>query len=292
LLTDAALPNHGKVLIVGGDATGGSAELYDPVTETFTATGNATGAMTGHTATLLNTGQVLIVAAGSTVAAELYDPASDTFIATGDLTYGRRGHTATLLLDGRVLIAAGGTNAGELYDPTKGTFTATGLTSAVSFSGAMATRLTDGTVLVANAANSGSAEIFDPATETFAPVGNLITVVDGATASLRNDGTVLVAGGYWWKSFYGSCSNPNTECSGRYSHQVRVSTALAQSFAPESQGYTATGSLNVARNGHTATVLADGSTVLITGGAQYTASPSFHPTSAGHTVLSSAELFK
>ena len=68
--------------------------------------------------------------------------------------------------------------------------------------------------------------------------------------------------------------------------------ALTQSFAPESQGYTATGSLNEAREGHTATVLADGSTVLITGGTRYWVSPINHPTTAYYSVLSSAELFK
>jgi hypothetical protein len=300
LLTDAALPNHGKVLIVGGDSGDGgtSAELYDPVTEIFTAAGNATGVMIGHTATLLtdaalpNHGKVLLVAGGGTVAAELYDPASGTFTATGDLNYARTGHTATLLLDGRVLIAAGGTNGAELYDPANGTFKVTGPMSRVRSAGAMATRLADGSVLVAGTDNT--AEIFDPATGTFALVGELLSGVEGATASLRNDEAVLVAGGWWWKTFYGSCSNPNTECRSHHYGRpdVRVSTTLAQSFAPESQGFTATGSLTAARHEHTATVLADGSTVLITGGVQYTASPNYHPTSAGHTVLSSAELFK
>jgi hypothetical protein len=291
LLTDAALPNYGKVLIVGGNAGVNYAELYDPGTGIFTATGSTTGVWYGgHTATLLKTGQVLLVGGYSTHAAELYDPASGTFTATGDLTYGRVGNTATLLLDGRVLIASGGSNVAELYDPAKGTFTATEPAPQGGFSGALATRLSDGTVLVAE--TSGLAEIFDPATGTFAPAGELLLGVAGATASLRGDGTVLVAGGFSRKRFYGSCANPNTECSSQRDPHVRVSTTLAQSFAPESQGYTATGSLNVARNGHTATVLADGSTVLITGGTQYTASPSSRPTSAGHTVLSSAELFK
>lgn len=291
LLSNAALPNHGKVLIVGGDATGTSAELYDPASGTFTTTGSATGVLTGHTATLLNNGRVLIVAGQSTTAAELYDPASGRFTATGNLTFARNGHTATLLLDGQVLIAAGGTNGAELYDPQTGTFTPTGNMNVVR-SQATATRLQDGTVLVAGP--GATAELYDPAVGTFVLVGEPLSGVDGATASLRKDGTVLIAGGSQWTAFYGSCILPSTECRYGFGRQpyVRLSVALAQSFAPESQGFTATGSLNAARNGHTATVLADGSTVLITGGAQYTASPSYHPTSARHTVLSSAELYK
>ena len=292
LLSNAASPNHGKVLIVGGDATGTSAELYDPASGTFTATGSATGVLTGHTATLLNNGRVLIVAGQSTTAAELYDPASGTFTATGDLTFARNGQTATLLLDGRVLIAAGGTNGAELYDPQTGTFTPTGNMSVVR-SKTTATRLQDGTVLVAGPAGT-AAELYDPAAGTFALVGEPLSDVDGATASLREDGTVLIAGGSLWKAFYGSCILHFTECRYGYPRRayVRESVALAQSFAPESQGFTATGSLNAARNEHTATVLADGSTVLITGGAQYIASPSYYPTSARHIVPSSAELYK
>ena len=63
-------------------------------------------------------------------------------------------------------------------------------------------------------------------------------------------------------------------------------------FAPESGGFVATGSLITARDGHTATLLVDG-TVLITGGTQHA-----HVCGRGglcrgsDTVLSSAELFK
>jgi hypothetical protein len=290
LLTNASLPNYGKVLIVGGESTGSSAELYDPATGIFTVTGSATGMLAGHTATLLASGKVLLVAGQGTVSAELYDPATGTFAATGDLNVVRIGHTATLLLDGRVLIAGGATNSAELYDPASGTFTETGLLSRLQRGGATATRLTDGTVLVAGP--DDTAEIFDPTAGIFTLAGDLAGSL-GATASLRKDGTVLVAGGWSPVRFYGSCSERgHYVCGGpHWAPTMPRSFALTQSFAPESQGYTAAGSLNVARHGHTATVLADG-TLLITGGAHSWLSPSNHPTTASYYVLSSAELFK
>jgi hypothetical protein len=79
------LPN-GKVLVAGGlgapDVASGpqpslsSAELYDPASGTFTATGSMTTARDSFTATLLPNQKVLIAgganAAGALSSAELY----------------------------------------------------------------------------------------------------------------------------------------------------------------------------------------------------------------------------
>jgi hypothetical protein len=130
--TATLLPN-GKVLVAGGralscgelcdDAPTNSALLYDPATEKWTSTGNLNTVREGHTATLLSSGNVLVVG-GSDPGnrAELYDPATGTWSITASLNTARSGYSATLLLNGKVLVAAGISGSGfentaELYDP-------------------------------------------------------------------------------------------------------------------------------------------------------------------------------
>ena len=54
----ATLLQNGQVLIAGGETA--SAELFNPSTGAFTATGSMTVSRSGHTATLLPDGRVLI----------------------------------------------------------------------------------------------------------------------------------------------------------------------------------------------------------------------------------------
>jgi hypothetical protein len=135
-----------------------------------------------------------------------------------------------------------------------------------------ATLLVDGTVLITGPDNT--AELFSPGTETFSVVGELITPGSSATATRRNDDTVLVAGGH---SSFGRGGT--------------ASWATAELFAPESGGFVAMGSLIQARDGHTATRLADG-TVLIAGGTFHQRICDGRSCGSLSTVLSSAELFK
>ena len=65
------LLSDGRVLVAGGRSDT-SAEIYDPTTGTFTATGSMTVVRTGPTATLLGNGKVLVAGGNDLGSAELY----------------------------------------------------------------------------------------------------------------------------------------------------------------------------------------------------------------------------
>ena len=161
------LPN-GKVLIAGGYNGNylASAELYDPVTRTFSPTKAMQTARSGHVAVRLPSGKVLLaggVGVGWTFLrnAEVYDPATNTFTATGDMAAARESHTATLLENGKVLIAGGHKgrraemtiySSAEIYDPATGRFNATGEMTRVRHKHG-AVLLADGRVLIVGEAD-------------------------------------------------------------------------------------------------------------------------------------------
>ncbi len=202
------LPN-GRVLIVGGIERNGvmqpSAELFDPATRLFTATGRPLVQHGwGVSATLLPNGKVL-VAGGSTgcespcytASAELYDPVAATFAPTGKMTLPRAEARAALLRTGEVLLV-GGTPViesnpvltAELYHPSTGTFTSLGTTHLSDATQVIL--LNDGRALVVG---SSGTDLYDPATGHFTSTGRMTLPRSKFGGALLPDGRVLIVGG-------------------------------------------------------------------------------------------------
>jgi hypothetical protein len=299
----ATLLPDGRVLVVAGDTSnapslgrGGTVELYDPSTGTWSLTGSLSVTRCCHSATLLQTGKVLVAGGfelggfhqDTVKSAELYDPATGAWSFTGSLNVARYWHSATLLQDGRVLVA-GGSNDGdleftlrdaELYDPVAGTWSPTAF---LNTSGVLntATLLPSGKVLVAGGyiprflnglsspISSNKAQLYDPAAGTWGQTGDLNSGRDSHTATLLPNGGVLIVGGEAWHGQYPSI-------------QLEI-LGGAESYDPNIGAWTSTSSLNTARSRHTATLLRDGR-VLVAGGV-------IVGLTFASTTLNSAELY-
>jgi len=273
----------GRVLICGGTVNanvGGvlaSAELYDPGSHRFVATGSMTVARQGHTITMLRDGRVLITGGARNIgfrselsSAEIYDPATGTFSATGSMTTPREGHTATMLRDGRVLIVGGSDNgihaldSAEIYDPARGAFSATGHLNQPRVA-QVAALLHSSKVLIAGGGRGGmpggyisydTAELYDPATGRFATMRARMKFDRvGAAAVLLNDSRVLIVGGKSGRIVTGR--HPN----------LRSLTPLssAEIYDPESSSFIRTSDMSATHFLPTATLLDNGQ-VLVVGG--------------------------
>lgn len=193
-------PNEGKILIAGGSNSErlSSTELYDPVANTFSPGPNMNAERASHTATEItsgpNSGKILFAGGNSELAStELYDPSLNMFVKGPDMSVPREGHTATEITSGpnkgRVLLVGGGNHEStlastELYDPTANTFarpadTATMNIPRVSHTATVVGAGSNaGKVLIAGGGNTdqkgnfnvlSSTQLYDPATNTFAP---------------------------------------------------------------------------------------------------------------------------
>ena len=231
----ATLLPSGKVLVAGGFIPAvpawtaqptATAEVYDPVTGTWSRTGSMSIGREMHTATLLPSGKVLVAGgltgvpgetAEATATAEVYDPATGSWTPTGRMNIGRLHHTATLLSSGKVLIAGGqwqrppdhsnpnavifgNMAAAEVYDPVTGVWSPTGSMS-VSRSLHAATLLPSGKVLVTGGKpkfvgpSTEAAEMYDPSTGTWTPTSSMSAARAQHTATLLRHAGVLVVGG-------------------------------------------------------------------------------------------------
>jgi Kelch motif/Galactose oxidase, central domain len=225
----ARLPD-GRVLIAGGlndNSYFANALIFDPATNSFSVVGSPgivpIGLMStprfDDVAAPLPDGRVLIaggspdgISSDVLASAEVFNPATQTFSSAGigSMSTPRAGAVAAPLPDGRVLIAGGyhgATNAlpsAEVFDPATNSFSATGIGSmTTSREGGVAAPLPDGRVLIAGGLDNAeaflsSAEVFNPATNSFSSlgIGSMSTPRLHAAAAPLPDGRVLVAGGY------------------------------------------------------------------------------------------------
>lgn len=174
----ATLLANGQVLLAGGvagssimdDVTTATAELFDPATNSWSATGSMTKKRRRHTAVLLASGKVLVVGglAGPDMnpspvrGAELYDPALGTWSDAGDPGSARISASLTALPDGHVLLAGG----------------ADGVSGDSGIHGLLAT-----------------ASLFVPATRTWQPAGTMSTGHRDHFGLVTPAGKLLVIGG-------------------------------------------------------------------------------------------------
>jgi hypothetical protein len=181
-----------------------------------------------------------------------------SFSSTGAMNQARLIAAAAPLASGKVLVAGGNSQTGplataEVYDPATGAWSLTAgpMTEARTYH--TATLLPSGLVLVAGGARPrngppdvlATAELYDPATDTWSPTGPMNVARLQHTATLLASGKVLVAGG-----------NSQTGA-----------LATAEVYDPATGTWTLTaGPMNEGRGAHTATSLSSGQ-VLLAGGA-------------------------
>ncbi len=285
--------SDGRVLVAGGytGSTGAAAfvaaaEIYDPATNSWAATGSLALARTNHsasgpiaTATIGTTtvANGVLVAGGSiwntttnrgdvTPTAELYNPASGTWLSAASMITARYNHVAVLLGNGKVLAAGGMTATSELWSPSTNTWAATknSTTAAttqlsVDRTEAVAAVLPSGKVLVAggystaNYASESSCELYDPFAGTWAASGFMNARRAGHAGAMITGNKLLVSGGYQYFNWNGTTTW----------------LASAETYDPVGGTWTAVGAMASKRRFHTLTTLANGKVLAVGGDDTY-----------------------
>ena len=231
----------GRVLVAGGTSalqpdvtaailgTLNSCEIYNPATNTWSATASLGGARLGPALTLLPSNQVLVsggvqvsvlfgipIAASSVTTTQRWNPTTGTWGAGAPMAAGRAGHhyNQVTLADGRVLMT-GGVNipnllgattaapiaGAEAYNPTTNTWQTFNMPNARALH--TATRLPDGRVVCAGGAQGtllaptsiDLVDVFNPATNTWSPANVLSQPRASHVAQLLPDSTLALFGG-------------------------------------------------------------------------------------------------
>ncbi len=249
--------HDGRVLFTGGQVQNTPASVITPSVDAFNPADNSVtpvAPMTirrwSHTATTLADGRVLVTGGrtGSTTAngivlntAEIYDPVTNEWTETaGPMSVARRSHTATLLPGGKVLVAGGGNGvatassqpiqSAELFDPATGLFTLIG-NMVERRSAHSAILLDDGTVLISAGSNgtgtlfpTNTAEIYDPASNSFTPVGPMNYPHLAQLPGKLRDGRVVQGSSYY--------NVTHTSAGGRITDESEIYDPATRTFTP------------------------------------------------------------
>jgi hypothetical protein len=178
-----------------------------------------------------------------------------------------RAMVAGLMSDGRVLVVGGhddgepkdpAMRSADLYDPASGQWTETAPMQSPHWGGHTVTPLHDGTVLVAggfplepiggNPGPTSAAELFDPGSGLWTQTGSMTVPRTGQVATLLQDGSVLVVGGYVTSAGYVTGTG---------------STRKAEIFDPRNRTWARTASMTVVRKARTAALLPDGRVLVL-----------------------------
>ena len=227
-LHTATLLDDGTVLLVAGRHGGTPTtrcEIFNPVTEQWANTGSMNLQRKRHRAAKLTDGTVLVAGGASlsndeqpnsgTPTAEQFNPVSGLWTKTQDMHFGRTEHEATLLPDGTVLESGGILlpNQADIYQPATRSFSSGGamvqdrsrhvaipLTNP-AWGSLMNQVLMIGGSTTASAVFGGlnvaldSVEVYNPATQQFSFFGTMAAPRQNHTATLLNDGRILITGG-------------------------------------------------------------------------------------------------
>jgi N-acetylneuraminic acid mutarotase len=211
---------NGRVFVAGGMGSGGtylsSAEIFDPVSSTWTTVASLATSRSGHVAERLSSGKVLVAGGRNgtyLTSSALYDPSTNAWTTVGSMATGRyRAASAWLNIGSGKVLVSGGYNStsgelssAEVFDPSTLAWTSAG-TMSVPRSGHNATPVSGGKVLVTGgdtglSTGTASAQLYDPATNSWSSIASMATERTSHTATLLNSGRVLITGGHEYGPF-------------------------------------------------------------------------------------------